>query len=197
MLPRLYILRHGETEWSISGRHTGRTDLPLTPHGEAEARETALRLRDIPFTHVLTSPSLRARQTCELAGLGPVAVIDSDLQEWDYGTYEGLHTAGICETRPGWSLFHDGCPDGESPHQISERADRVLVRVRAWEGRVALFTHGQFGRVLAARWIGLPAQEAEHFLFGTGSMGVLDYEHHQLASPVIALWNVGGITSPV
>jgi broad specificity phosphatase PhoE len=192
MLPRIYLIRHGETEWSLSGRHTSRTDLPLTARGEDAARELGRRLRDIPFARVLTSPRQRARRTCELAALGPVAEIAPDLAEWDYGDYEGQRSADIRQGRPDWNLFRDGCPRGETPAQISERADRFIVRLRGLEGNVALFSHGHFGRVLAARWIGLPVSEAQHFLLGTASLGILDYEHNHVESPVIALWNASG-----
>ena len=167
MLPRIYLIRHGETEWSLSGQHTGRTDIPLTARGEDEARELGQRLRDIQFARVLTSPRQRARRTCELAGLGPVAEIEPDLAEWDYGDYEGQRSADIRKARPDWNLFRDGCPRGEMPAQISDRADRLIARLRVLDGNVALFSHGHFGRVLAARWIGLPVSEGQHFLLPT------------------------------
>lgn len=136
---RLYLVRHGETEWSLSGQYTGRTDIPLTAHGEDEAKEVGLRIRDIPFAHVLTSPLKRAQQTCALAGLIPAAEIEPDLAEWDNGEDEGRTPADILASRPGWSLFRDGSPHGETPSQISARADRLITRVRAWEGNIALF----------------------------------------------------------
>jgi probable phosphoglycerate mutase len=191
MLPRIYLIRHGETEWSQSGRHTGRTDIPLSADGEDRARELATRLQDIKFSRVLTSPRQRARQTCELAGLGRMAEIEPDLAEWNYGDYEGLRSAEILRKRPEWNLFRDGCPNGESPVQVGDRADRVIARLRALEGNVALFSHGHFGRVLAARWAGLAVSAARHFLFGTAALGILDFEHHAAGSPVIALWNDG------
>jgi broad specificity phosphatase PhoE len=189
MLPRIYLIRHGETGWSLSGRHTSRTDIPLTARGEEEARGLGQRLQDIPFGRVLTSPRQRARQTCELAGLGAAAKIEPDLVEWDYGDYEGQHSADILKARPDWNLFRDGCPNGETPARVSDRADRLIARLRALEGNVVLFSHGHFGRVLAARWIGLPVIEAQRFLLDTASFGILDCEHHRVESPVIALWN--------
>jgi probable phosphoglycerate mutase len=189
MPPRIYLIRHGETEWSLSGQHTSRTDIPLTACGEDGARELGSHLRDIPFTRVLTSPRQRARRTCELAGLGSMAEIEPDLAEWDYGDYEGKRSADILPTRPDWNLFRDGCPRGETPAQISDRADRLIVRLRVLDGNVALFSHGHFGRVLAARWIGLPVSEAQRFLLDTASLNILGYEHNLAESPVIALWN--------
>ncbi len=182
---RLYLIRHGETEWTISGQHTGRTDIPLTAHGEDEARELAPRIRDIPFAHVLTSPRERARRTCELLGLGDVAEIELDLVEWDYGDYEGQRSADIREGRPSWNLFRDGSPRGEAPAQISARADRLIARVRGLDGNVALFSHGHFGRVLAARWIGLSVEQAQHLLLSTASLSVLCYEHDRTCHPAI------------
>lgn len=186
---RLYLVRHGETEWSLSGQHTGRTDIPLTERGEDGARELGQRLRDIPFARVLTSPRQRARRTCELAGLGPMAEIEPDLAEWNYGDYEGQRTADILQARPGWNIFRDGCPRGETPAQISERADSVLAPLRVLDVNVALFSHGHFGRVLAARWIGLPVIEGQHFLLGTASLSILGHELSHPEVPVIALWN--------
>jgi probable phosphoglycerate mutase len=186
---RLYLIRHGETEWSLSGQHTGRTDIPLIPRGEDAARKLGQRLREISFTRVLSSPLLRARRTCELAGLFPMAEIEPDLSEWDYGDYEGQTTAEIHRARPDWNLFQDGCPRGESPVQVSERADRVIARLRALEGDVAIFSHGHIGRVLGARWIGLPVEQAQHFLLGTASLSILGYEHPLAEESSIVLWN--------
>ena len=186
---RLYLVRHGETEWSLSGQHTGRTDIPLTARGEGCARELGQRLRDIRFSRVLTSPRQRARRTSELAGLGQMAEIEPNLAEWDYGDYEGQRLADILQARPGWNLFRDGCPRGETPIQISERADRVLARFRVLDGNVALFSHGHFGRVLAARWIGLPVFKGQHFLLSTASLSILGSERSHPEVPVIALWN--------
>ena len=189
LLPRLYLIRHGETEWSLSGQHTGLTDLPLTARGEERARGLALRFQGIPFACVLTSPRQRARRTCELAGLGQEAEIEPDLAEWDYGRYEGQRTVDIHKERPDWNLFRDGCPCGEMPAQVSARADRLLSRLRALEGNVALFSHGHFGAVLAARWIGLPVIEGQHFPLGAASLSILSYEPSHPGMPVIALWN--------
>jgi probable phosphoglycerate mutase len=186
---RLYLIRHGETEWTLSGQHTGHTDIPLTAHGEDEAKGLAPRLQAIPFAHVWTSPRQRARQTCELAGLGPAAKTDPDLTEWDYGDYEGLLSVDIRKSRSDWSIFRDGCPHGEMPAHVSERADRLIARLRVLEGNIALFSHGQFGCVLAARWIGLPLLQAKHFRIGTASLSILASDPHHPEVPVIALWN--------
>lgn len=189
MLPHVFLIRHGETEWSRSGRHTGSTDLPLTEQGEQNARGLADRLRAVKFSRVFTSPRQRARRTCELAGLGALAEVEPDLAEWDYGDYEGKRSVEIFQTRPEWNLFRDGCPNGESPAQVSDRADRLIARLRAQDGNLALFTHGHFGRVLGARWIGLPVIEAQRFLLGTGSLSLLGYEHDRTDQPVISRWN--------
>jgi broad specificity phosphatase PhoE len=186
MISQLFLMRHGETAWSKSGQHTGRTDLPLTAEGEEAARQLAKSLRATKFSHVFTSPRQRARQTCELAGLGAGAGIEPDLAEWDYGDYEGKRSAEILGMQPDWNIFRDGCPHGESPAQVSDRADRLIARLRRLEGKVAVFSHGHFGRVLAARWNGWPLGAAQHFLLGTASWSILGYEHDQ---PVIARWN--------
>lgn len=189
MPPRLHLIRHGETEWSVSGQHTGRSDISLTARGEDEARTLAPRLQDIQFAHVLSSPLKRARQTCELSGLGAVAVINTELAEWDYGDYEGQRSADIRKQRPDWNLFRDGCPHGETPAQVSDRADRLIATLLALDGNVALFSHGQFGCALAARWIGLPLIEAQHFELGTASLSILGHHSHHPGVAVIALWN--------
>ena len=189
MLLRIYLIRHGETEWSLSGQHTGLTDIPLTAHGESQAPELGQRLRDISFARVFTSPRQRARRTCELAGFAPVAETEPDLTEWNYGDYEGQRSVDILKGRPDWNLFRDGCPCGESPAQVSDRADRFIARLRALEGNVALFSHGHFGRALAARWIGSSVRQAQHLLLSTASISILGYEHNQADEPVIALWN--------
>ncbi|MBX0328425.1 histidine phosphatase family protein [Oscillochloris sp. ZM17-4] len=186
---KLYLVRHGGTSWSVSGQHTGRSDIPLTPQGEAEARRLAPRLQAVAFTHVLTSPSQRARRTCALVGLEPKAAIDPDLSEWAYGDYEGRTSADIRAERLGWDVFRDGCPHGESPAQIAARADRLIARLRALDGNVALFSHGQFGAVLAARWIGLTVVEAQHFRLDTASLSILGYDPHHPEVAVIAMWN--------
>jgi len=191
VLQRVFIVRHGETEWSMSGRHTGRSDIPLTARGEDRARAIGSRLRGVPFTRVLVSPRQRARRTCELAGLGLKAEVDQNLAEWDYGDYEGKTSVEIREERPDWNLFRDGAPGGEMPAQVSARADRLIAHLRTLEGNIALFTHGHFSRVLAARWIGLAVMEGQHFLLDTACLGILDYEHKRADAPVIGLWNEG------
>ncbi|MFI5348809.1 MAG: histidine phosphatase family protein [Elusimicrobiota bacterium] len=189
MAERLFLVRHGETAWSQSGQHTGRTDVPLTARGEASARELGPRLNNVVFSAVLTSPAQRARRTCELAGLARTAAIEPDLAEWDYGDYEGMRSAEILRERPGWIIFRDGCPGGETPAQVSNRADRLIARLRALDGTAAAFTHGHFGRVLAARWIGLPIVEARGLLLSTATLSILGYEHDNPEEPVLALWN--------
>jgi probable phosphoglycerate mutase len=188
-LPVIYVARHGETAWSITGQHTGLTDLPLTERGERNARQLGERLRGLTFAKVLTSPLRRAARTCELAGFGAVAEVDRDLVEWNYGEYEGRRTAEIRAERPDWQLFRDGCPGGESPAQVGARADRVVRRVRAVQGDVLLFSSGHFIRVLATRWIGLElTANARRFMLTTASLSALGYEH-SLSQPVIRLWN--------
>jgi broad specificity phosphatase PhoE len=188
-LIELYFVRHGETEWSLSGRHTGRTDVPLTARGEDEARELGSRLRAIQFDRVLTSPRQRARRTCELVGLSVSAEIEPDLSEWDYGEYEGIRSVEIRKTRPDWSVFRDGCPGGEAPEQISDRADRLISRLQALKGNVALFSHGQFGCVLAVRWIGLAVVHGQNLALSTASLSILGYQPRHPGVPVISLWN--------
>lgn len=197
MAIQIYLLRHGETAWSLSGQHTGRTDLPLTENGVLQASQLRVRVQGIKFDHVLTSPLQRARRTCELTGFGGVARPDPDLQEWDYGDYEGRTTADIRAQHPGWDVFVDGCPHGESVAQISQRADRVLTHLRQLDGTLALFSHGQFLRVLALRWLGLPAVNGRQFSLDTASISLLGFEHE---IPAITLWNAGsntGFTCPV
>ena len=188
LLSTVYLARHGETAWSLSGQHTGRTDLPLTERGERNARALGERLRGPTFAKVYTSPLQRAARTCELAGFGAVAEFDPDLVEWDYGQYEGRRTAEIHAERPDWQLFRDGCPGGESPGQIGARANRVARRVRAVKGDVLLFSSGHFLRVLAARWLDLDAAGGRYLLLSTASLSALGYEHHQ-TEPAIRLWN--------
>ena len=187
-LPSVYLVRHGETAWSLSGRHTGLTDLPLTERGEANARALGDRLRGLTFGLVLTSPLQRAKRTCELAGFGGPAVEDNDLVEWNYGTYEGRRTAEILQERPGWQLFRDGCPGGESPADTGARADRVIARIRAASGNVLVVSSGHILRVLGARWLGLPPGGGGYFLLGTASVSSLGYEHG-MTEPVFKLWN--------
>ncbi|HME99879.1 MAG TPA: histidine phosphatase family protein [Terriglobia bacterium] len=188
-LPIVYLARHGETAWTLSGQHTGLTDLPLTERGERNARRLEERLRGLNFARVFTSPLQRARRTCELAGFGAVAEIDPDLVEWNYGEYEGRRTAEIRAERPDWELFRDGAPGGESPAQAAARADRVVNRVRAVLGDVLLFSSGHFIRVLATRWIGLEVNvNAKRFMLSTASLSAVGYEN-ELSRPVIRLWN--------
>ncbi len=186
---QLFLIRHGETEWSLSGQHTGSSEIPLTAHGEDEARALAPYFGKIAFTRVLTSPRQRARRTCELAGLGAAAEVEPNLAEWGYGDYEGLTPAEIDERQPGWVVFRDGCPGGETPQQVSDRADRLLQSLRTLKGNVALFTHGHIGRALAVRWIGLPIATGPLFGLSTASIGILGYDPAHPAEPVIALWN--------
>lgn len=187
-LPAIYLARHGETAWSVSGQHTGRTDLPLTERGEQNARLLGERLRTIKFTKVFTSPLQRAARTCALAGFGAVAQTDANLVEWDYGQYEGLTSAEIHKRRPDWSLFRDGCPGGESPGQIAARADTVVNRLRAVNEDVLIFSSGHFLRMLAVRWLGLEPLAGKYFLLNTASLSALGYEN-DLSRPAIRLWN--------
>ena len=187
-LPVIWLARHGETAWSVSGQHTGLTDLPLTERGERNARQLGERLQGLKFAKVFASPLQRAARTCELAGFGAVAQIDRDLVEWNYGDYEGRTRADIQSERPDWQLFRDGCPGGESPGQVGTRADRVVGRVRAIEGDVLIFSSGHILRVLAARWLGLEAAGGQYFLLGTASLSALGYEH-DLSRPVVRLWD--------
>jgi broad specificity phosphatase PhoE len=189
ILPVVYLARHGETAWTLSGQHTGLIDLPLTPNGENNARRLGKRLKGMRFAKVFTSPLQRASRTCELAGFGAVAETDRDLVEWNYGQYERLLLAEILKKRPDWQLFRDGCPGSESPQQVEERADRVVQRIRAVLGNVLLFSSGHFIRVLAARWLELgPGSAGKYFLLSTASLSALSYEHN-LSHPVIRLWN--------
>ena len=193
---QIYFIRHGETAWSLSGQHTGRTDLPLTPHGEAMARELATALKGIDFSLVLTSPRLRARTTCKLAGFDGTGVqLEPNLAEWDYGDYEGLRTAEIHEMHPAWDVWKDGCPGGETPAGVSERADHLIARLidaSDITGNVIAFSHGQFGRALAARWIGLPVTQGQHFAIAPASISILGFEADHPHRRVISLWNSTG-----
>jgi probable phosphoglycerate mutase len=183
---RVYLIRHGETEWSLSGRHTGITDLPLTENGRRMAKMLRPVLANESFALVLTSPLERARETAELAGFGARAEIDPDLMEWNYGEYEGLTSKEIRAQAPGWIIFRDGCPGGESPDQIGARVDRVIARVRAVDGNVALFAHGHVFRVFVARWIGLSVAAGSHFLLDTATLNILGYYHE---IPAVKRWN--------
>jgi broad specificity phosphatase PhoE len=182
----LFPIRHGETAWSLSGQHTGTTDLPLTDTGRRLAKRIRPVLAREAFELVLVSPLQRARETCELAAFGDIAVVEPDLVEWNYGTYEGLTPAQIHERAPGWLIFRDGCPDGETPEQVGARVDRVIARARAIKGDAALFAHGHVLRVLAARWLGLPPGHGQHFLLDTGTLSVLGYYRN---IPAVRIWN--------
>ena len=186
---QIHLVRHGETAWSLAGRHTGRTDVPLTERGEQNARQVGERLQGVSFVTVLSSPLSRARRTCELAGFGQKMEINPDLQEWDYGEYEGCRTPDIRKTRPGWNIFSDGCPGGETLEQIRARADRIVIRLRQAKGDVAVFSHGHFLRILAARWLNLPATEGRRFLLHAAAVSILGYEHNSADEPVLVLWN--------
>jgi len=185
-IQQVYLIRHGETKWSLSGQHTGITDIPLTENGRKVAKLLEPVLAKETFALVLTSPLDRARKTCELAGLGERAEIDGDLMEWNYGKYEGLTPKEIHAQAPDWMLFSDGCPGGESPEQVGARVDRVIARARAEEGHVALFAHGHIFRVFAARWLGLPATAGCHFLLDTATLNVLSYYR---GIPAVKRWN--------
>jgi probable phosphoglycerate mutase len=180
------VVRHGQTEWSLDGRHTGTTDIPLTEQGRREAEAAGRRVAAWSFDLVLTSPLDRARETCRLAGLDGAAQVREELREWDYGDYEGLTSVQILQTRPDWYLFRDGCPNGETADDVGERVDRVIAEARESGGDAALFGHGHCLRVLAARWLGLPAQEGGRLALSTATVGVLGYEHER---PALWLWN--------
>jgi len=187
-LPEIHVIRHGETAWTVSGQHTGLTDIPLTELGERQARRFGEHLRGRTFARVFSSPLRRARRTCDLAGFGAMAQTDPELVEWNYGDYEGLTTAQILQRSPGWQLFRDGCRGGESVADVGARADRVIARLRAFEGDVLLFSSGHFLRVFAARWLGLDGSCGRLFLLSTTTLSILGYEHNK-TDPVIRLWN--------
>lgn len=191
----VFLVRHGETEWSLSGRHTGVTDIPLTEGGRRVAKQLAPLLSGVDFELVLVSPLQRARQTCELAGLGEHARVDQDLMEWNYGEYEGLTPEQIHRRTPDWMIFADGCPGGETPDEVGARVDRLIAKVRAVTGRVALFAHGHVFRVFAARWIGLKATDGSHFLLDTSTLNILGYYR---GIPAVKIWNapVNGRSMP-
>jgi broad specificity phosphatase PhoE len=182
----VFAIRHGETTWSLTGQHTGTTDLPLTDNGRRLAERMRSVLAGKTITRVLTSPLQRARETCAVMGLADWAVVDSDLIEWNYGRYEGLTLKQVHDGAPGWLIFRDGCPGGETPGQVGERVDRVIARARAVEGDVALFSHGHLLRVLAARWLGLPVLAGQHFLLDTGTLNILGYYR---GIPAVKTWN--------
>jgi probable phosphoglycerate mutase len=188
-MPKLYITRHGDTAWTESHQRTGRTDIPLNQAGEERARQIGERLRRYSFAGVFTSPLQRASKTCELAGFGAVAKADPDLVEWDYGRFEGMLTKQILKERPGWELFRDGCPEGESPEDVAARADRFIARVRSLQGDVLAFSSGHISRMIAARWLGLPPAAGRFFYCRPASVGVLGFEHKNREEPIIGLWN--------
>ena len=186
--PRLFLLRHGNTDWSDSRKHTGRTDISLNASGEQHALLFGSRLKGETFARIFVSPLIRVRRTCELAGFAEDAEVDPDLTEWDYGDYEGLLTADVHRTRPDWYLYRDGAPGGESPEQVAARADRFIQRVRSIDGEVAAFSSAQIIRMIAARWLGLPPLAAQYFYTDTASVGILGYEHDR-SRPVVHLWD--------
>ena len=186
--PTIWLARHGETEWSLSGQHTGLTDLPLTPHGEELAKKLEARLKGMAFAKVFTSPLQRAKRTCELAGFGAVAEVLPELVEWNYGDYEGIKTHDIHKDRPDWDLFKHGAPGGEAVHQVTMRANRVIERLREVDGDVLCFSSGHILRSIAGCWLGLGAAGGRFFLLGTTSLSALSYEHN-LQEPVIRQWN--------
>jgi probable phosphoglycerate mutase len=187
-LPAIYLARHGETAWSLTGQYTGRTDLPLTERGERNARRLGERLAGLVFAKVFTSPLQRAARTCELAGFGINAEVDPNLVEWNYGDYEGLQTVQIHSKHPNWQLFRDGCPNGESPEQVGARADRTVSRLHVAEGDVLIFSSGHFLRVLAGRWLGLEPAIGRFLMLKTASLSALGYENN-LSQPVIQFWD--------
>jgi broad specificity phosphatase PhoE len=188
-LSDVYLVRHGETEWTLSGRHTGLTNLPLTTEGEEQARRLQDRLKGMTFAKVLTSPLQRATRTCELSGYGSVAETNDDLVEWNYGDYEGQTRGQILTDRPDWLIFRHGCPNGESPQAVALRADRVIVRTRQADGNVIVFSSGHFLRVLIARWLGLEPFGGSYFKLGTAALSILGHDHNNQTEPVIRLLN--------
>jgi probable phosphoglycerate mutase len=186
--PRLFLIRHGDTDWTESHQHTGRTDLPLNTTGEAHSRILGGRLKGKSFVKIFVSPLQRVRRTCELAGFAGHAEVVPDLLEWDYGDYEGQTTADVHRHRPRWNLYRDGAPNGESPEHVAARADAFIELVRPFDGDVAAFSSGQIIRMIAARWLGLSPAHARHFFTATASISILGYEHDQ-TEPVILLWN--------
>jgi broad specificity phosphatase PhoE len=188
-LPTLFLARHGDTAWTEQRKHTGRTDIPLSPRGEESARQLGQQLQRYKLSRVFTSPLQRATRTCALAGYEEVAVVAADLVEWDYGRFEGMLTSDIREEQPGWELFRDGCPGGESPEEIATRADRFVAHVRELEGNVLAFSSGHIIRAIAARWLGLPVGLGRCFYCQPASVGILTFEHENLNEPVITLWN--------
>ena len=186
--PQLYLARHGETAWSLSGQHTGTTDIPLTPNGEVQARQLGDRLTGVAFGRVWSSPRTRAVRTAELAGFGDRVEVVADLAEWNYGEYEGLTTDEIHAQHPGWLIYRDGCPGGESPDEVTARADRVVARLRALGGRSLTLSHGHFTRMLAVRWLGLPILTAQSLAISTAALAVVGHSGKS-GDPVLELWN--------
>jgi probable phosphoglycerate mutase len=189
---RIHLIRHAETAWSLSGQHTGTTDLPLTTLGEEKAKELGARLHHIPFSHAFSSPCIRTLRTGELVGLNVIAEITPDLMEWNYGDYEGKTPAEIHAIKPNWNIFQDGAPNGESTLQVQVRVDRLIGRLGQLTGNVAIFTHGHLGRAIAARWIMLMIKQARHLLLSTASHSILSYEHGRMDQPAIEQWNACG-----
>jgi broad specificity phosphatase PhoE len=188
---KIYFIRHGETAWSLTGQHTGNSDIPLTSNGEAMASKLATSLQGIEFSKVLPSSRLRARRTCELSGLGTKVEIEPLLAEWDYGEYEGLRSAEIRQLHPGWDIWTSPCPSGETAEHIANRADQLIARLIEFSGNLILFSHGHFGRVFAARWIGLPVAQGQHFALDPATISVLGFEANHPERRVIARWNAG------
>ena len=188
-LTTVYLARHGETAWTISKQHTGRTDLPLTENGEKNAMKLKDRLAKISFAKVFSSPLQRAKKTCDLAGYASTAIVDPDLYEWDYGDYEGKLTAEIRKDKADWDLFHDGVPHGESAADVGKRADSAIAKIRSTPGNVLVFSSAHFLRVFAARWLGLPPTGGQYFVLGTATLSILGYEHNNPKEPVVMLWN--------
>lgn len=187
-LPKIYLARHGETIWSLSGQHTGMTDIPLTEQGEKNAKQLGKRLQGLTFAKVFSSPLQRALKTCELAGFGSMVMPDPLLEEWNYGDYEGRTTTEIQQTQPDWFIFRDGCPGGELPKQVAQRCDQMIEKMKAINGDILIFAHAHILRMLTTRWLGLPAEEGRLYFLSTASLSILGYEHN-LSEPVIRLWN--------
>ncbi len=185
----VYFFRHGQTAWSLSGQHTGKSDIPLTAQGEAEARALLPWVKSLQFSHVLVSPRIRAQKTCQLVGLGAQAEIEPDLAEWDYGDYEGRLSSDIRKERPDWNIFRDGCPHGEMPGHVTDRVDRLIAHVSVMSGNIALFSHGHLGLALSARWILLPIEQGQHFQLDTGSLSILRNDASRPEPRAVALWN--------
>ncbi|KAB2644402.1 MAG: histidine phosphatase family protein [Verrucomicrobia bacterium] len=191
-LPQIYLARHGETAWSLSGQHTGHTDIPLTPQGEKNAQQLGERLKKKSFTHVYSSPLQRAMKTAALAGFKDLVQPEPYLLEWNYGEYEGLTTKEILQKKPDWLIFKDGCPGGESPNQVATRCDQLIQKIKSLQqeapGDILLFAHSHILRMLATRWLDLPANDGRFYLLSTASLSILGYEHNS-SEPVIRLWN--------